>query len=223
MDNAYKNIKLIRKASGLTQGQLGHITNKSTPSISLFEKGAQPPDEIWMSIFLDFFQISEEQLRENEIAPFEAMLIAKRVENKLSKYRKQKETDPIADLSPVNEVKQPYKAIPAKNYRKQSHSWIGQKIDELLSKHKTNRTHYANDRLGISVRTLQRVISGEIAPDFYLVATIAQDHAESLDFFREGQLPKGHMITEISLLKQRVADLEKIIEHLESGYQNVIH
>lgn len=96
----------------------------------------------------------------------------------------------------------------------------GKIIGDILSRHKTNRTQYAAERLNVSYRTLSRIVSGDIVPDIYTVMQIVEDHGESMDLFRKSPLPTGHWMRLLQekdmLIDQQKSMLENLTEILKT-------
>lgn len=218
MDNLISNMLLLRKAKPLTQAQMGKIMRKSAPLVSLIENGERKPDMGALLHFMEYFSISEEDLRQKALSPMDAMLLARNAPS-FESYMQEAEGDRhIMALAPdihiVQEDEIKYMPSATSGGVQQYDSIIGSRINDLLKKHHTNRTRYAKERLGVTVRTLQRMISGDITVSFAAAATIAEDHGESLDYFRIGQLPAGHMIEQNKLLQEQVAEQSRVIAGL---------
>jgi len=96
-----------------------------------------------------------------------------------------------------------------------SSSFVGAVIDKILDEHQTPRTEYPTKVLGMTPRTLQRIMKGDIRPSFVTVLQIAEDHGVSLDVFRTKPLPKGHLL---AVIKEK----DRIIESKDQQINNLL-
>lgn len=94
---------------------------------------------------------------------------------------------------------------------------VGQTVNNILNKHRVNRTKYAQERLGITLRSLQRIITGESSAAVEILVKIAEDFAESLDNFRTKPLPAGHMLQLLDEREKRIREQEKVIDALAAA------
>ena len=110
-------------------------------------------------------------------------------------------------LAPGEDPAQTAAAEADVSYGTETHK-VGPVIDQIFDKHKTPRVEYAEKRLKMTPRNLQRIIAGEVNPSFAQIELIADDHAESLDIFRRRPLPKGHLL---QLIEEK--DKQLILAH----------
>ncbi len=200
-----KNINTLRKSFGFSNQELAEKIGTSKSSISRFENtGHVPAYEIKKLAVL--FCVSEERLLDTEISLEEALDIALSIAPKR------------ATRANLNDEDTPYYSAEGRA-PKPTHDmglamYVGKVIDGILTKHHTPRARYAEQSLNRDPRTLQRIIKGDIMADFATILQVVMDHGESLELFRTGPLPKGHLLSQIKDKELIIATQQALIEAL---------
>lgn len=84
----------------------------------------------------------------------------------------------------------------------------------LLEKHKVDKGQLARERLSKSRQVLYRRLTGETKVSLEEAIMICEDLGESMDVYRTGPLPKGHMLTEINLQRDMINSQKEVIKRL---------
>lgn len=98
---------------------------------------------------------------------------------------------------------------------------VGRKLREILDKHKTNISQYAQERLGMTEQNLYKILRGQGRPYWDTVVTVCEDHGESLDLFRTKPLPKGHLLEQLASVKSENGALKSVNEILRDKVKDL--
>lgn len=208
MKNLQKNMKALRRAKGYTQEQMAEIMRTSKVVYNYYENGSRNMSDDTLSKFAHYFNIMPGKLAEDELSDTELAALA---ENALpfAEY--------AANFMPgyVNEHDAKYSAPGDVVLTKaEAGRHIGSVIEAMMEKHRTNKGELAQ-YLDVTIRSLQRWVSGEQIPSVEMVVKIAEYHGESMDLFRNTILMPGHYLQRIKDLEMLVSKQEKIIKLLE--------
>lgn len=203
-----KNLKTLRESFRLTQSQLADEIGSTKSTISKFESGELEVKPVWKNRIANYFGVDITQMRTREFSYREAETLAQR--------GVQYSNESILAEEPA-EYNASKNTSTGESFQRDIAVHTGAVIDTILTKHHTPKNKYAQEALGRDPRTLQRIIKGEIMADFWIILRVVQDHGESLELFRTGPMPKGHLLAQLADKETIIATQKQLIAQLSKN------